>query len=384
MVPPKASTKPKSAPNSKRKIKRSEGYSAKEPSNNQDGTIETSASSTVIPLELNQLLLNIFKTSFAERLSLNFTPLLQEVKQHLYNRDFLKAFGRNDYLEAYAARWSPSRALGYLEILNHLSDHISPTQEQESERGNLHRKIVCLGGGAGAEIVALAGFLSLFQRRVDEGGEGSQSGVGSEISEHLQRQFEVIAIDIGSWTPVVEALQASITTAPPLSKYASTAAKAVNVPLAAPHSFHITFRQHDILSVDFSELSPFLADANLITLMFTLNELYSTSLSQTQMFLLSLTSCLQPGALLLVVDSPGSYSTVPLNGTEKKYPMQWLLDHTLLHTTTTEDASDLSKNEGLWDKPVTYESRWFRLPERLKYPIELENMRYQLHLFKRR
>lgn len=329
------------------------------------------------------MLLNIFKTSFAERLSLNFTPLLQEVKQHLYNRDFLKAFGRNDYLEAYAARWSPSRALGYLEILNHLSDHISPTQEQESERVDLHRKIVCLGGGAGAEIVALAGFLSLFQRRVDEGGEGSQSGADSEISEHLQRQFEVIAIDIASWTPVVEALQTSITTAPPLSKYASTAAKAVNAPLAAPHSLHITFRQHDILSVDFSELSPFLADANLITLMFTLNELYSTSLSQTQKFLLSLTSCLQPGALLLVVDSPGSYSTVPLNGTEKKYPMQWLLDHTLLHT-TTEDASDLSKNEGLWDKPVTYESRWFRLPEGLKYPIELENMRYQLHLFKRR
>lgn len=384
MVPPKASTRSKSAPNSKRKIKRSKGYSAEEPSNNQDETVETSASSTVIPLELNQLLLNIFKTSFAERLSSNFTPLLQEVKQHLYNRDFLKAFGRNDYLEAYAARWSPSRALGYLEVLNHLSDHISPTQEQESERGDLHRKIVCLGGGAGAEIVALAGFLSLFQRRIDEGEEASQSGADSEISEHLQRQFEVIAIDITNWAPVVEALQTSITTAPPLSKYASTAAKAVNAPLVASHSFHITFRQHDILSVDFSELSPFLADANLITLMFTLNELYSTSLSQTQKLLLSLTSYLQPGALLLVVDSPGSYSTVPLNGTEKKYPMQWLLDYTLLYTTATEDVSDPSKSEGLWDKLVTYESHWFRLPEGLKYPIELENMRYQLHLFKRR
>ncbi|OCL10768.1 hypothetical protein AOQ84DRAFT_353366 [Glonium stellatum] len=268
MVPPKVSTRSKSTPNNKRKTKKSE-HSTKESSNNQGGINETSASSAVIPLELHQSLLNIFKTSFTERLNSNFTILLQEIKQHLYNRDFLKAFGQHDYLETYAARWSPSRALGYLEIFNHVSDYIFMTEKQPSEKDSLHR-IVCLGGGAGAEIVALAGFLNLFHREVDEGGESLQLKANSKITKHSERRFEVVAVDIADWIPVVESLQTSITTAPPLSKYAPAAVKDANAPLAMPNSFHVTFRQHDILSVDFSELSSLLRDANLVTLMFTL------------------------------------------------------------------------------------------------------------------
>lgn len=109
--------------------------------------------------------------------------------------------------------------------------------------------------------------------------------------------------------------------------------------------------------------------------MFTLNELYSTSVPKTQRLLKNLTASMREGAYLLVVDSPGSYSTVAINGVEKKYPMQWLLDHTLLgrHPETA-----------LWEKVLTNESQWFRLPEGLEYPLELENMRYQIHLFRRR
>ena len=93
-----------------------------------------------------------------------------------------------------------------------------------------------------------------------------------------------------------------------------------------------------------------------------------------------MTESLAPGAMLLVIDSPGSYSTVTLNGAEKNYPMQWLLDHTLLADVSGGKAKEEVK---LWEKLQDDDSRWFRLDDRLEYPIELENMRMQLHLYRR-
>jgi 25S rRNA (uracil2843-N3)-methyltransferase len=115
--------------------------------------------------------------------------------------------------------------------------------------------------------------------------------------------------------------------------------------------------------------------------MFTLNELYSTSMSKTQNLLSHITGSTRPGTFLLVVDSPGSYSTVSLNGTEKKYPMQWLLDYTLLGPPKKVESDS---TDAKWEKVIDESSRWFRLPEGLNYPIELENMRYQIHLYRRR
>lgn len=70
-----------------------------------------------IPVEIQQLLLNIFKDSFLTLLmSEKLQPLLQEVKAALYDRDFQRAFGKQEYLEAYTIRWSPSRAICYQSI----------------------------------------------------------------------------------------------------------------------------------------------------------------------------------------------------------------------------------------------------------------------------
>ncbi|KAF2789454.1 hypothetical protein K505DRAFT_328231 [Melanomma pulvis-pyrius CBS 109.77] len=317
-----------------------------------------------IPFELQQLLLNIFKNCFLERLQTDIHPLLQEVKGHLYNRDFLAAFGRNDYLEAYAARWSPSRVLGFLQVFVDLKDHIVPSLEGSDAGTEVCKKAVCLRGGGGAEIVAWAGFLNAMQR--------SQNETGVVTIKKL----EVVSIDIANWTSVIETLYTGITTAPPISKYASAAAQAANVRLVNPEAFIVRPHQADILNIDFSVLGPLLHDADIITIMFTLNELYSTSLSLTQKFLLQLTACVREGALLLVGDSPGSYSSVSIDGTEKKYPMQWLLDHTLLRLGAKGEESK-------WVKVEEDESRWFRLREELKYPIDLENMRFQLHLYRR-
>ncbi|KAI9848491.1 MAG: hypothetical protein M1830_007285, partial [Pleopsidium flavum] len=75
---------------------------------------------STVPLELQQLLVNIFEDTFSTPLLANLSPLFQEVKQHLFNRDFARAFGSQKNLEAYAIRWSPSRALAYLDIFCNL------------------------------------------------------------------------------------------------------------------------------------------------------------------------------------------------------------------------------------------------------------------------
>ncbi|KAL2357278.1 hypothetical protein BJ546DRAFT_1024507 [Cryomyces antarcticus] len=344
--------------------------------------------SSSIPLEFQQLILNVFRVSFAERLGSDLSSTLQEVKQHLFNRDFQQAFGRDDYLEAYAVRWSSSRALGYLQIFSDLSSFIVPYGERthsctdgvDIEQELLN--VVCLGGGAGAEIAALAGFMRQIRT------SGVRSNVMASATKELDDgastrnmpRLEVLSIDIASWASVVNSLRQSITSLPVLSKYASAAAKAANGPLLPSSHTTINFLQRDVLAIDVDEFKGSLQGADLVTIMFTLNELYTTSVPKTQRFLLLLTTLTQPGTLLLVVDSPGSYSTVTINGAEKRYPMHWLLDHTLLPSSTNVESRT---DEPKWEKLVSDESRWFRLPEGLKYPIGLENMRYQIHLYKR-
>lgn len=357
-------------------IRNAKGKPAKSKSSReqQPKIIEEKSLETRIPPETQQLVLNLFRNSFSERLDSDIQPLLQEVKGHLFDRNFKDAFGREDYLEAYAARWSPSRALGYLGVLWRMRESLDLVQASEhdaNESGETPQKtwkVVCLGGGAGAEIGTFGGLHRLL------------SDDHKEREEGQPKDFEVVAIDSAAWGNVVDQLTEHITTPPPVSKYASAAVKAANRPLAEPAAFKTTFYQHDLLTVDSDTLATTLQGANLVTLMFTLNELYSASIPLTQQFLLRMTESLSPGAMLLVVDSPGSYSTVTLNGADKSYPMQWLLDHTLLADTSGGKSKE---EERLWEKVQEDDSRWFRLDDRLEYPIELENMRMQLHLYRR-
>jgi 25S rRNA (uracil2843-N3)-methyltransferase len=336
----------------------------------QKVVIEAPPPEPAIPVELQQLLLNIFRDSFAERFEVDIKPMLQEVKGHLYNRDFATAFGKNEYLETYAARWSASRALGYADLFWDLRALLWSQVEGETDGGEEPkiRKVVCLGGGAGAELVALAGVQKMLSNETEDGAT-------------LSRMI-VEAVDIADWTSVVNQLTKHVTQPPPLSKYASAAVQAANTSLIDSNTFNVSNHQFDILNADASKLSAMMKDATLVTLMFTLNELYSTSVSLTQKFLLNLTLSVSTGALLLVVDSPGSYSSVMLNGAEKEYPMQWLLDYTLLNQ-AGDKVKDKDREDAKWEKIHTDESRWFRLAETLKYPIELENMRMQLHLYRR-
>jgi 25S rRNA (uracil2843-N3)-methyltransferase len=344
---------------------------------------KVSAPELPIPDDLLQSLLNIFRTTFPmvyESSELN--PILQEVKKALFERDFQTAFGKEEYLEAYSARWSPSRALGYACILADLKQHLngilSSPADGSSDAGasNSGAQIACFGGGA-AEAVAFGGFLhylkgSLRSSGLEDAPENPDTANSPKVALKL--------IDSAAWGGVVSKLETAITSPPVLSKYASSAAKASGTPLVEKSEFTAAFLQQDALAMEIAAVKDVLGDGvSLTTLLFTLNELYTASIGKTTSFLLNLTAAAKPGSLLLVVDSPGSYSEATLGKEPKKYPMQWLLNHTLLEKTKLAGPNSAAA----WETVVTDDSRWFRLLEGLRYPIPLENMRYQVHLFRR-
>ncbi|PWW78229.1 hypothetical protein C7212DRAFT_18929, partial [Tuber magnatum] len=167
-----------------------------------------------------------------------------------------------------------------------------------------------------------------------------------------RRELHLTAIDIADWASIIDTLHTGLTSSSPA--------------FISPSSYSVTFHRHDILSTPSPPPTLLPPNTSLITLLFTTNELYTQSRGDTTRFLLSLSALTRIGCLLLVLESAGSYSTVEING--KPFPTGMLLDHTL------------SEN---WEIVFKDESRWHRLPEGLKYPIDLENMRYFVRVYRR-
>ena len=346
------------------------------------------ASEPVIPIELQQLLLDIFRNTFPEILAADtLQSMLQDVKAALYDRDFSRAFGKPEFLTAYSVRWSPSRALCYLFILAGIQELLAQlmcldAEEQEDLASPSTRKsslkVVCFGGGA-AEVIAFGGFLKFLNNTMstdttvaEELVNLSLSASGPGINLHL--------VDTAQWGDTVQMLSSGLHTPPPLSKYASSAAREANSALLPAGSITTTFQANDVLDLSQDHLNNIAGKRPvLLTLFFTLNELYAASIGKTTALLLKLTLVAKPGTLLLVVDSPGSYSETTVGKDAKKYPIQWLLDHALLET----EKSRGEESTASWRKLFSDDSRWFRLPDGLRYPIPLENMRYQISLYQR-
>lgn len=322
------------------------------------------ASSISAPLDIQQKCLNFFRDALEPTEA--ESDALQEVKKHLFNRDFVQAFGKELYLRAYAGRWSPSRALAYHQVFVDVQNNVLATFNQSQVDDESVLRVVCIGGGAGAELASLATWL-----RVESHSAPNQGRI---------KRVHATLVDIAAWGPVVTELHQTITSPPPLSAYASAAVREANEVMLSKEAYSVTFNQMDALALTDSQCKDIVGHADLVTMMFTLNELYSTSVARTRQMLARITAASRPGSHLLVVDSPGSYSTVSINGADKKYPMQWLLDLSLVGTQKQSNGDDATPK---WQKLVTDESRWFRLPQGLKYAIELENCRYQIHLYRR-
>ncbi|ODH27121.1 hypothetical protein ACO22_04286 [Paracoccidioides brasiliensis] len=424
---------------------------------------ETVLGVTLLPIPLQQLLLNVFqsgllsdKASATEPLSRPLSELVQILKTHLYRRDFLSAFAdaNEELLKAYALRWSAGRALAYAGIFASVCEMIIQHRTTVAEIITTGSHVVCIGGGAGAEIVGLAavwrwlhdGKKSSDEDSVSLNSEEKAVSINDALDDLSLRnetqlgndpnarqseddlasgncdtpsdrqpfsELSITAVDIADWSSLVGSLNKSI-----LSE---------SIPAS---------KKEDVLSLTGQELNSLLVppgvDMNgktghkklatkrnttvLVTLMFTLNELFYTSIPKTTAFLLQLTDMLYPGTILLVVDSPGSYSTVTLGGRmdhstessnldspsssqqesstnqdihkeypegsaitkqQRNYPMRFLLNHALL-----------SVAGGKWECIVSDDSRWFRRDtSKLRYQvgdgIGLEDMRFQIHAYRR-
>ncbi|CAK7265476.1 hypothetical protein SEPCBS119000_001531 [Sporothrix epigloea] len=338
----------------------------------------------ILPHNLQQDLLGVFARALAPALaSPRLNEALQAVKHALYERDFSAAFGtvndkaqvstasvtggeegehvavESDHaippLDAYAARWSPTRALCYASILASpvVQKHwkaVPPSLEDQLQQDTTPLRMVAIGGGA-AELVAFGALLTSGEPGCD-------------------RRGDLVLVDSGPWGSVVDRLRTSMV---------DSGGRGRKPALVEAERFGVSVRQRDILAVADEDMGELLGRVDgtcrtvtLVSLFFTLNELFTAGgLGAAATFLLRLTAASPPGTVLLVVDSPGSYAEMAVGSQARKYPMRWLLDKFLL-----QDA------EG-WNKVHEDEAIWFRLSPSLSYPIRLEDMRYQVHLYVR-
>ncbi|EFQ32372.1 hypothetical protein CGRA01v4_11255 [Colletotrichum graminicola] len=425
-------------------------------------TAESNGAGALLPVPLQQRVLSTFNAAYNPILtSRALGEVLQEVKAALYARDFDAAFARArpEALDAYAARWSPTRALGYAAVFLSIEEHLRKLEaaaevkpeagaEAEAEAiGDARRGDVpssedetsgateSLGAdgpstdadaaSAAATAVADDGVVPAAPAAQGEHANppppSETEGVGPtsppdpaavdtpEPSTQLTQSIRALSIgggaaeiaafatylsqqpsrflrgamtllDSAPWADAVAKLHDALTIPPPLSQYANAAARAANVAIIEPGRLTSSFTQQNILTMTRNQLSRKLGDGPLlVTLLFTLNELYTTAgIGKTTAFLLDLTATVPLGSLLLVVDSPGSYSEASVGKESKKYPMQWLMDHTLVTKPEKEGIAEGCR----WEKLESHDSVWFRLADSLNYPIPLENMRYQMQLYR--
>ncbi|WQF88406.1 Putative SAM-dependent methyltransferase [Colletotrichum destructivum] len=437
-------------------------------------TAESNAVSALLPMPLQQRVLSTFNAAYNPVLtSRDLGDVLQRVKAALYARDFDAAFARAtpEALDAYAARWSPTRALGYAAVLLGIAEYLEELEVElevkveagaeaeateartagdkvettaEGTAGDVHQDAVppssqtqAVGtagpsGGDGPSVEAAAAVVADDDqpapapaavgedvtppppaeiettaapaaapstaprksiRMLSVGGGAAEiAAFAAYLSEQPSRSLggTVALLDSAPWDDAVAKLHAALTTPPPLSQYANAAARAANVAIVEPGRLTSSFTQQNVLAMTRDQLSRCLRGGDgdghgnggvpvLVTLLFTLNELYTTAgIGKTTAFLLDLTATVPLGSLLLVVDSPGSYSETAVGKESKKYPMQWLMDHALVTKPEKEGIVEGCR----WEKLESHDSVWFRLADSLKYPIPLENMRYQMHLYR--
>lgn len=315
----------------------------------------------------------------------NLTVKIQQIKALLYAKRFLEVFEREQWLDVYAARWVPSRVLAFREIFSEVELLERRAEIAEilgrdagSDAGGKRdgaQSVICLGGGAGSEFVALAGIVAqqMTTTTAAEAQDTPQAPPVEPLDVHL--------IDIGPYAPLIERFTSS--TIPRL--------------VTAPNAINATFHQTDILSPSADSLLRSLlqpessAPPPIITLLFTLTELFLQSRPATIAFLHHVTSLAPRGTLFLIVDAANEEASAVNVGKEgRSWSLATVMDGLLsaaptTTTTTPDEPTSGPRARAAWKKLEAEDSKWFRLREGLQehYPIKLENARYWLRLYRR-
>ncbi|KAJ4012444.1 hypothetical protein NW752_008137 [Fusarium irregulare] len=330
-----------------------------------------------LSIEHQQLILDTIRTSFPAVDDFStLTPMLREVREALEQKDYSKAFGSEEFKEAYTIRWSPSRALTTANVLAWICSEMSEAAwVQQFLVGQSPSKIACIGRGASDLLASIALLKHSHQSKLDEVRQSESA------SPDVSAMVDLNLIDNHDWSGIIAKLQNTLTTPPPLSKYATEKAKAANVSAIPSQVLNLTINKLNIFESETTTLQG--PNPTLITLFFTLHEFYSISISKTTAFLKRLTSEAPKGSLLLIIDGPGAEVALPSKGEgeEKRYPLEWLLYQALLPPKSKDSEEEA---QPAWKKLIQDgHEKEYKLPAGLRYPGSLENTRFQVHLLER-
>lgn len=192
---------------------------------------------------------------------------------------------------------------------------------------------MCLGGGAGSEVLALA-------------------SLTKELHQDFGSKLRVTAVDSADWKLILDEMGDLIKDRWNLNE----------------DVFGLSFQHQDIL--DTYTTLPF-EEQHLITCVFTTNELFAASRVKTMSLLSHLSDVCQSGTLLVIAESTGSYSEIQV-GT-KLYPLELVLDQTL------------AGKSGQWDVVKKEQSLWYRVPEESKgkYGLQIENTHMLVRVYRK-
>ncbi|KAI1039979.1 hypothetical protein LB505_006004 [Fusarium chuoi] len=333
-----------------------------------------------------QLILDTMRTTFpaVDEFSA-LKPVLREIREALEQNDYSKAFGTEEFLEAYTIRWSPSRALTMGNVLAWICSEMGDAAwiQQFLHNEQKPSKIVCFGRGGSDLLACVALFKHSHENKLDE-----LPRIESSSPDHDSSfMVDLNLIDRHDWSDIATKLQYTLTHPPPLSKYATAKARASNISAIPSHAINLAVNNLDILESDSTTLGAMIGpNPALITLFFTLHDFYSISISKTTAFLMRLTEAAPKGSLLLVVDSPGAEVVLPGSSEkaeEKKYPLEWLFYQALLPPKSSSEDSE-EEEQPAWAKLIeSGHEKEYKLPAGLRFPGSLENTRFQVHLLER-
>ncbi|KAJ9100579.1 hypothetical protein QFC21_003623 [Naganishia friedmannii] len=365
-------------------------------------------------------ILDVISASLAQALDdPNLAVKIQQIKALLYEKRFLEVFETESWLDIYAARWVPSRALAFREIFDSIgllerSEEVAEFTKgkgkenaestagtavagtaQSAESPRSAQKVICIGGGAGSELVALCAVVtqqlgstndqqheeSLHSESETEETKKAEPETtpATESSSSVIPPLDIHLLDIGPYGELINSFQDTcLSVLPGLSSDATNA----------------IFHQIDILAPACTPLFENLLTRSttqppIITLLFTMTELFIQSRPRTIAFLRMLSRFAPRGTLFLVVDSANEEASAVTVGKEgRSWSLGMVMDGILCTpppAATTGSEEPAPKAKALWRKMESEDSKWYRLREGLQdhYPIKMENTRYWLRLYRR-
>ncbi|ORX88752.1 hypothetical protein K493DRAFT_341096 [Basidiobolus meristosporus CBS 931.73] len=248
-----------------------------------------------------------------------FREILQNIKSLFYNRDYDGVFGTPEHLPVYSAQYIPARALCYYTLFSKEPELLDIL----SKKSHLY----CMGAGSGSELVGISA--AMLHAPSEQ----------QEITCHTQ--------DIADWSAVLGDLETTIRKRWGLEE----------------NNLRCEFSMGSVLETT-PQLEEQFQKADLITAMFVMNELFVTKKRAMDMISLLIKN-MRKGSHLLIVDSAGSFSNLKVG--ERTYMIYMLFDALKNHF-----APVISDN-----------ARWYRYPNHLSYPLDLNNMRFFVRLYQK-